>query len=101
MPLVSIITATFNSEHEIFDTYSSIKNQTMQDWEWIVTDDASTDQTVHILQKLSMNDDRIKINCNKVNLGAAASRNVSINNSQGEFLAFIDSDDEEEDAEPV
>ncbi|MGQ7191427.1 glycosyltransferase family 2 protein, partial [Escherichia sp. HC-CC] len=46
MPLVSIITATYNSERFVLDTYNSIANQTYKNWEWLVTDDCSKDNTV-------------------------------------------------------
>lgn len=93
MPKISIITATYNSEKFIDKTYRSILNQSITDWEWLITDDCSTDETRNILLKLKSNDSRIKIFHNEVNSGAAVSRNCSINNSSGEYLAFIDSDD--------
>ena len=93
MPLVSIITATYNSENEILETYESIKNQTISDFEWLVTDDCSSDKTVFLLEGISKQDHRVKIYVNKYNMGAAAARNNSIKNASGEFLAFIDSDD--------
>ena len=48
MPLVSIITATYNSERFVLDTYNSIANQTYKNWEWLVTDDCSKDNTVEL-----------------------------------------------------
>lgn len=93
MGLVSIITATYNSSETIESTYASIRNQTYSNWEWLVTDDCSNDSTLSILKNMAMNDSRIKIYQNEVNSGAATSRNNSMRNSQGEFIAFIDSDD--------
>ena len=92
-PRFSIITATFNSEKFITDTYKSIRNQTITNWEWIVTDDNSSDNTRNILQSFSKEDSRIKLILNRKNLGAGPSRNRSIANSNGQFLAFLDSDD--------
>lgn len=92
-PLVSIITATFNSQDYILETYESIRNQTFDNWEWLVTDDCSTDKTYEILLQLSTNDDRIKIFRNETNSGAAASRNLSISKARGIYIAYIDSDD--------
>ncbi|UTV26979.1 glycosyltransferase family 2 protein [Photobacterium atrarenae] len=91
--LISIITPTYNSSEQIRETYLSIKNQTYSNWEWLVTDDCSTDNTYDILKELSDNDKRIRIFRNEVNSGAAHSRNNSISQSNGHYLAFIDSDD--------
>ena len=90
---VSIITSTYNSENEIFDTYKSIKNQTFSDWEWIVTDDCSSDNTCKILDEIAKNDERVQFTILPLNSGAAVARNTSISFAKGEFLAFIDSDD--------
>ncbi|MDO6426514.1 glycosyltransferase family 2 protein [Thalassotalea sp. 1_MG-2023] len=91
--LVSIITPSFNSEKFIEETYLSIKNQTHTVWEWLVTDDCSSDNTWKILEKLQKQDSRVKPIQNKQNSGAAVSRNNSISRAQGEFIAFLDSDD--------
>jgi glycosyltransferase involved in cell wall biosynthesis len=91
--LVSIITATYNSSGLIIDTYESILKQSFQSWEWIVTDDCSTDDTFEMLEKLAKNDNRIVIFKNNKNSGAAVSRNNSLSYAQGKFVAFIDSDD--------
>lgn len=90
---VSIITATYNSEKYILDTYKSIICQTHQNWEWLITDDCSTDKTLGMLIELSKHDKRIKVFSNNTNKGAAISRNNSIEKATGEYLAFIDSDD--------
>ena len=90
---VSIITATYNSSNLIVDTYKSILNQSLCNWEWIVTDDCSSDDTFEVLQKLSKSDSRIAIFKNNVNSGAAVSRNNSLQQARGKFIAFIDSDD--------
>ena len=90
---VSIVTATYNSSQFLIDTYKSIISQNYPDWEWIVTDDASTDNTVRILLDLAKDDSRIKVFVNNVNSGAAISRNNSLDYVSGEFIAFIDSDD--------
>lgn len=93
MPLISIVTATYNSFPFIESTYNSIKSQSHQDWEWLVTDDASSDETLQLLMKFASFDSRVKVFHNSVNLGAAEARNVSISHASGEFIAFIDSDD--------
>lgn len=91
--LISIITASYNCEDFIKKTYDSIASQTYKHWEWIVTDDCSSDSTLECLRKISLNDSRVKVFLNDVNSGAAVSRNNSISKSQGDYLAFIDSDD--------
>ncbi|HIF5675668.1 TPA: glycosyltransferase family 2 protein [Vibrio parahaemolyticus] len=90
---VSIITPAYNCEKEIIHTYKSIIKQTYSNFEWIVTDDASTDKTREILKEISKGDSRVIILENKENSGAAIARNKSISYSSGEFIAFIDSDD--------
>lgn len=91
--LVSIITATYNSEETIEETYKSLCNQSVSDWEWLVTDDCSIDSTFKILRNISKGDTRVKVFANETNSGAAVSRNRSLDNASGTFIAFIDSDD--------
>lgn len=93
MKKVSIVTAVFNAENFIGDTYRSIEAQTFTDWEWVVTNDCSTDSTEKILLDIAGKDKRVKIFKNLTNQGAGYSRNRSISESQGKFIAFIDSDD--------
>jgi teichuronic acid biosynthesis glycosyltransferase TuaG len=92
-PLISIITPAFRCEETIFDTYLSIESQGYQNWEWLVTEDCSSDSTFNILIELANRDKRIKLFRNEMNSGAAVSRNNSIDNASGEYIAFIDSDD--------
>ncbi|EKO3667337.1 glycosyltransferase family 2 protein [Vibrio metschnikovii] len=91
---ISIITATYNSSRFIESTYQSIRKQTYTDWEWVVTDDCSADDTYDLLLNISANDSRVKIFRLERNSGAAVARNNSIDNAEGEYLAFLDSDDE-------
>lgn len=91
--LVSIVTPTYNSIRFIEDTYGSICGQTHSVWEWLVTDDCSTDGTWEYLIGISELDSRVKVARNDVNMGAAHSRNRSIARATGEFIAFLDSDD--------
>ena len=93
IPLVSIVTATYNSGRFILDTYRSILKQSIQDWEWIITDDCSSDDTIDILTDIVSSDNRVKLLQNKVNSGAAVSRNKCLSVCSGKFIAFIDSDD--------
>lgn len=91
--LVSIITPSYNSSPFIKATYESIIAQSHENWEWLITDDGSTDDSWQLLQELAQKDQRIKPLQNKVNSGAAVSRNNSIARAKGEFIAFLDSDD--------
>lgn len=91
--LVSIITPSFNAQQFILETYNSILSQTHKNWEWLVTDDCSSDDTWEILTTLAAKDSRIKPIQNPVNSGAAVARNNSISRASGDMLAFLDSDD--------
>ncbi|HGH3376732.1 glycosyltransferase family 2 protein [Enterobacter ludwigii] len=91
--LISIITPSYNSELFIEQTYKSICSQTYQNWEWVVTDDNSSDNTWELLKQISASNPKVKVYQNRVNSGAAVSRNNSIAKSTGDYLAFIDSDD--------
>jgi len=91
--LISIVTAAYNCEPFIEATYESLRRQTLEDWEWIVVDDCSTDGTLDLLRKLAAVDARIRVVRNYENQGAAKSRNKAIERADGEFIAFIDSDD--------
>ena len=90
---ISIITATYNSEAFLNELYESIKLQTNSNWEWVVTDDCSTDSTISILKEIVKNDKRVRFYQLETNSGAACARNNSIRKSSNRFLAFVDSDD--------
>lgn len=90
---VSIITPCFNAEDYLLETYECIKNQTHSNWEWIIFDDCSSDSSYSILQNIAATDPRVKPFKNKVNSGAAVTRNNCLNKASGEYLAFLDSDD--------
>lgn len=91
--LVSIITPCFNSEKFIAKTIQSVQNQTYTNWEMIIVDDASTDNTVSIISKFARNDKRIKIFKLDKNSGTGIARNTALNSSFGKYIAFLDADD--------
>ena len=91
--LVSIIMPTYNSAAFIEESIESILSQTHIYWELIITDDCSTDGTIEIVKKLCLNDRRIVLYELDKNSGSGAARNNSINLSNGNLLAFCDSDD--------
>lgn len=93
MPLVSIVTATFNSIKYIEETYNCLKKQQYLNWEWLVTDDCSSDGTYEWLLKKSESDSRVKVIRLAVNSGAAIARNNCLDRISGDYIAFIDSDD--------
>ncbi|MEX0780311.1 MAG: glycosyltransferase family 2 protein [Balneolales bacterium] len=93
-PLVSIITPTYNSHQFIEETINSLLNQTYSNWELIITDDCSSDDTWKILNNYAEKDNRIKIFRLEQNSGAGIARNNSIKQSNGRFIAFCDSDDQ-------
>ena len=84
---------SYNSESFIEDSIKSILSQSYNCWELLITDDCSTDGTVDIINSFSIRDPRIKLFVNDVNSGSGASRNNSIKNSKGKYIAFLDSDD--------
>ncbi|WP_248912369.1 glycosyltransferase family 2 protein [Gelidibacter algens] len=92
-PLVSIITACYNSEKYISDTILSVLNQTYQNWELLLVDDFSADKTISIITNFEKRNDRIKLFQLPKNSGAAVARNRAIEEANGRFIAFLDSDD--------
>ena len=91
MPEVSIITPVFNSSKFLEETIASVFNQTFTDWEWMITDDKSTDNSVEIIQKV--NDSRIQLILSDKNGGAGHARNLSLKQASGRFITFLDADD--------
>lgn len=90
---VSIITPVYNSEKFINDTISSVLNQTYTNWEMILVDDCSTDNSKKIINEYVEKDSRFKYIKLSQNSGAAVARNTAIKAATGRFLAFLDSDD--------
>lgn len=88
---VSIIMPSYNTADFILDSIQSVLNQTYSNWELIIIDDNSDDNTLELINKL--NDPRIKKIINKTNKGAAYCRNVGISAAKGRWIAFLDSDD--------
>lgn len=91
--LVSIITPSYNCASFIDKTIQSIKSQTYTNWELLITDDCSTDNSRDVIQSYVSVDTRIKLLTLKSNSGAGVARNNSIKVSKGRYIAFLDSDD--------
>ncbi|WP_142784459.1 glycosyltransferase family 2 protein [Changchengzhania lutea] len=92
-PLVSIIIPTYNSEVFISETIHSVLNQTYSEWELLIVDDGSDDNTVDIIKEFQKLNSNIKLLINERNQGAAISRNKAINDAKGDYIAFLDADD--------
>lgn len=91
--LVSIITPSYNSEKYISDCIESVIAQTYTNWELLITDDCSKDNSIKVIQQYVDKDPRIHLFVLKENSGAAVARNNSIKEAKGRYIAFCDSDD--------
>lgn len=91
--LISIITPSYNSSRFIAETIESVLVQTYQNWEMLITDDCSKDDSVEIIQRYTKKDPRIKLFQLEKNSGAGVCRNNSIREAKGRYIAFLDSDD--------
>ena len=90
-PLVSVNMVSFNSEKYIAESIQSILNQTYKNFELIIVNDGSTDNT--LLEINNFNDSRIVIINNRKNFGIPYSRNIALRASNGKYVAIQDSDD--------
>ena len=89
--LVSIIMPSYNTANYISDSIQSVLKQTYENWELIIVDDCSSDNTLELLSKFD--DKRIRVIVNEKNSGAALSRNKALKEAKGKWIAFLDSDD--------
>ena len=89
--LVSIIMPSYNTASFIEETIQSVLNQTYTNWELIIVDDCSTDNTDEVLENIK--DSRIRYFKNDKNSGAAVSRNKALREAKGQWIAYLDSDD--------
>ncbi|MYW23422.1 glycosyltransferase [Bacillus thuringiensis] len=92
-PYVSVITPSYNSIRFIGETISSVQNQSYENWEMIIVDDGSTDQSAAKIKEMIEGDSRIRLLSLKENVGAAKARNLAIQEARGRYIAFLDSDD--------
>lgn len=90
--LISIIVPVYNVEKFITETIESVLKQTFSNWELMLIDDGSTDNSGEICKQYTLKDDRIKY-IYKTNSGQAAARNLGIKNATGNYITFLDSDD--------
>lgn len=93
-PVVSIITPSFNRADIVHETAASIFNQSYANWEWIIVDDGSTDNSWEVLQSFALRDARVKVfRREREPKGACACRNIAVSKSSGEYVMFLDTDD--------
>ncbi len=92
MPKISVIIPVFNAEKYIKEAIESVLNQTEKDFEVIIVNDGSTDNSLNILNELSNKDNRIRI-ISRENRGVIESLNEAIRNSKGEYITRMDADD--------
>ena len=91
-PKISVIMSVFNGSKFLADAIQSILNQTFKEFELIIVDDGSTDNSLNIIRSFESADSRIKV-ISKLNEGLAKSLNAAISASQGDFIARMDADD--------
>lgn len=91
--LVSIITPNYNCDRFIAETIESIQAQTYQNWELLIQDDCSKDNSLFVAMEYAQKDSRIKVQLNRINSGAAITRNNALQRAKGRWIAFLDSDD--------
>lgn len=92
MPKISVIVPVYNAEKFLSECIKSVLNQTYKDFELLLINDGSTDNSANICKSFAENDSRI-ILFNKSNEGVSKTRQFGINKSKGEYIIFIDSDD--------
>lgn len=91
--LVSVITPTYNCAPFIAEAIRSVQAQTYTNWEMIIIDDSSTDNTADVVEPFLKEDPRIIYNRLETNAGAAVARNTALRRARGRWIAFLDSDD--------
>ncbi len=93
VPLVSVLMTAYNRDRYIAEAIESVLKLTYDNWELIIVDDGSTDNTVSIAKDYAAKDSRIKIYVNEKNLGDYANRNRAASYAKGDYLQYLDSDD--------
>lgn len=91
--VVSIITPAFNAERTICQAIQSVQAQSFLNWEMLVVDDGSSDDTAAIVEQFMASDSRIRLQRQLENSGPARARNAALQVARGRYIAFLDSDD--------
>src|ERR1700722_10434370 len=92
-PSITVVMAAYNAETSISRAIESLKQQTLSDWELIVIDDCSNDNTGGVVEALAKRDPRIHYERMPANKGPAAARNIGFAQAQGDWITILDSDD--------
>ena len=92
-PFITIIMPVYNATASLEKSVGSIINQTFQNFELLIVDDCSKDDSFNLCRKFAVNDSRIKILQTEKNSGAAAARNLALNQFNGQYINFVDADD--------
>ena len=93
MPTISVIIPAYNAEKYIVNCLESVRKQTFQDWEAIVVNDGSKDNTRALCDQCAAEDERIRVIHLRKNAGVSNARNVGLSNATGQYIAFLDVDD--------
>ncbi|HBH23389.1 MAG TPA: hypothetical protein DDY13_08190 [Cytophagales bacterium] len=92
--MISIITPAFNRAHFLSELKNSILDQSNPNWEWLIIDDNSSDESIEIINRFCKEDNRIRlIHRDRKPKGANTCRNIGIEKANGDYLVFVDSDD--------
>ena len=94
LPLVTVIIPTYNRAKLVERAVKSVLTQSYKQWELLVVDDASTDNTPMTMQNITQIDKRVRYIRHQMNQGGSAARNTGLSQAQGDYIAFLDSDDE-------
>jgi teichuronic acid biosynthesis glycosyltransferase TuaG len=93
VPEVTIIMPAHDASGYLVQAVSSVQKQSYPDWELVIVDDGSSDDTLEIALQLSIQDPRIRVLSSSKRLGAGGARNVALDHAHGRYVAFLDSDD--------
>ena len=93
-PLVSVVVPVYNGVGLVERAFASLRRQTLEDWECLIVDDASTDASAAALRRLAASDARLRVTRLPVNRGVSEARNVALGQARGEWIAYLDQDDE-------
>lgn len=91
--LVSIITPLYNAQKYFRETAKSVFSQTYENWEWIIVDDCSTDNSFELAKESAKQDKRVVVFKLDKNSGSATARNKALDASRGKYVTFLDADD--------
>ena len=93
--MISIVTPVYNAAAFILETIKMVQAQTYTDWEWLLIDDGSKDNSIEVIESYLEEhpDNRIRLIKKEINEGAALTRNCGIKEAKGQYIAFLDADD--------